>query len=434
MKYSASNPPYVCMQTQSTCYKGTRVQTPVGILWHSTGANNPNLKRYVQPSDDSPTKDQDLAKLGVNTAHNDWNHITRNAGLNAWIGKFADGSVGTVQSMPWDFRPWGCGSGSKGSCNNGWIQFEICEDGLNDANYFNKIYREACELTAYLCKLYNINPNGTVTVNGVKIPTVTCHNDAAKLGFAGNHSDINHWFPKFGKNMATARADVAAILNEAGPTPTPTPATSNPYKEPTTVVKKGTKGEGAKWVQWELREAGFDQAFSYNGKKYGAVEIDGEIGPIGDAAIRSFQSIMKLTVDGMVGPGTRKVMKENTTNIVNPVVQETPKQSVQVQQPVTEQPVVKTNPYKEPTVTIKKGSKGEGVKWMQWELIEAGYGKKFQYNKVKYNPVEVDGQAGDITDAAIRSFQKKSKLTVDGLAGKATRTALKANHEAVADV
>ena len=47
MKYSTSNKPLECMMTNSTCYKGTRTMTVKGILWHSTGANNPNLKRYV---------------------------------------------------------------------------------------------------------------------------------------------------------------------------------------------------------------------------------------------------------------------------------------------------------------------------------------------------------------------------------------------------
>lgn len=107
-----------------------------------------------------------ITLIGKNKYNNDWNHIDHQAGLNAWIGKLADGSVTTLQTMPWDYRPWGCGSGKNGSCNNGWIQFEICEDGLTDANYFNKVYKEACELTAYLCKLYNINPHGTVNVNG----------------------------------------------------------------------------------------------------------------------------------------------------------------------------------------------------------------------------------------------------------------------------
>ena len=49
------------------------------------------------------------------------NHIDREMGVNAWIGKLADGTVTTVQALPWNYRPWGCASGSKGSCNSGWI-------------------------------------------------------------------------------------------------------------------------------------------------------------------------------------------------------------------------------------------------------------------------------------------------------------------------
>lgn len=207
--------PYVCMQTNSTCYKQTRKMTPIGILWHSTGANNPWLSRYVQPTDGSANYDKDIAKIGKNTNGNDWNHIDVSAGLNAWIGKFADGTVGTVQTMPWDYRPWGCASGSNGSCNNGWIQFEICEDNLQDKEYAEKVYSEAVALTAYLCKEYKIKPDGFVKMNGVEVPTITCHNDAAKLGFASDHADINHWFPKIlGRSMAEVRRDVGMAMGE----------------------------------------------------------------------------------------------------------------------------------------------------------------------------------------------------------------------------
>lgn len=207
--------PYVCMQTNSTCYKQTRKMIPVGILWHSTGANNPWLSRYVQPTDGSANYDKDIAKIGKNTNGNDWNHIDVSAGLNAWIGKFADGTVGTVQTMPWDYRPWGCASGSNGSCNNGWIQFEICEDNLQDKEYAEKVYSEAVALTAYLCKEYKIKPDGFVRINGVDVPTITCHNDAAKLGFASDHADINHWFPKIlGRSMAEVRRDVGMAMGE----------------------------------------------------------------------------------------------------------------------------------------------------------------------------------------------------------------------------
>ena len=215
MKYSENNKPLVCMMTQSTCYKGTKKMDVKGVLWHSTGANNPTLKRYVQPDDNAADKEQMISLIGKNSYGNDWNHTEVQAGLNCWIGKLADGTVATVQTMPWIFKPWGCGSGSKGSCNNGWIQFEICEDGLNDAEYFAKVYKEACELTAYLCKMFGIDPNGSVTMNGVKVPTILCHADSHKLGLGSNHGDVLHWFPKFGKSMDTVRADVAALMGTA---------------------------------------------------------------------------------------------------------------------------------------------------------------------------------------------------------------------------
>lgn len=218
MKYTKANPPLVCMQTNSTCYKQTYKMPMVGILWHSTGANNPKLSRYVQPADNDPNRDSLLQLIGKNNYNTDYNHSEQNSGLNAFIGKLADGSVSTIQTMPWDFRPWGCGKGSKGSCNNGWIQFEICEDDLKDLDYARAVYKEACELSAYLCALLGVDPKGYATLQGVAIPTITCHADAHALGFGSNHGDINHWFPKaLGKDMASVRADVAALLESAAP-------------------------------------------------------------------------------------------------------------------------------------------------------------------------------------------------------------------------
>ena len=243
MKYNSSNKPLVCMQTQSTCYKGTSTMTVKGVLWHSTGANNPTLKRYVQPSDTPDSRDTvTLQQIGKNAYGNDWNHIKRQAGLNCWIGKLADGTVTTIQTMPWNYKPWGCGSGSKGSCNNGWIQFEICEDGLTDKQYFDAVYKEACEITAYLCKLYNIDPNGTVTHGGVKVPTILCHYDSYKLGLGSNHGVIDHWFPKHVKSMATARADVAALLAADNSATTETVSVKT-YKVVTEINKYSTASD-----------------------------------------------------------------------------------------------------------------------------------------------------------------------------------------------
>jgi hypothetical protein len=220
MKYNEKNKPLVCMMTKSTCYKGTRKFTPKGVLWHSTGANNPNLKRYVQPDDNAADRAEWLAKLGKNAYANDWNHINREAGLNFWIGKLADGTVAAVQTMPWDFRPWGCGSGSKGSCNDTHIQFEICEDALTDASYFNACYQEACEMTAYLCKMFGIDPKGTISYNGLQVPTIIDHTGSHSLGLGSNHGDVQHWSRRFGKTMDNVRNDVASILAADSAAPT----------------------------------------------------------------------------------------------------------------------------------------------------------------------------------------------------------------------
>ena len=220
MKYNNKNKPTVCMMTNSTCYKGTTKGTPVGVLWHSTGANNPTLKRYVQPSKSDPNYSELMKLIGKNLYNNDWNNIERQAGVNAWIGKLADGSVSTLQALPWDYRPWGCGSGSKGSCNGKtggpfWIQFEICEDSLTDESYFKAAYKEACEFTAYICKTFGIDPKGTVTYNGVSVPTILCHKDSYKLGLGSDHSDVYTWFNKYGKKMSDVRNDVKVLIDEA---------------------------------------------------------------------------------------------------------------------------------------------------------------------------------------------------------------------------
>lgn len=98
-------------------------------------------------------------------------------------------------------RGWHCG----GSGNDTHIGFEICEDGLNDASYFAAVYREAAELCAYLCKEY-----------GLTEKDVICHSEGYKLGIASNHSDVMHWFPRFGKSMDTFRAEVRKLLEDAG--------------------------------------------------------------------------------------------------------------------------------------------------------------------------------------------------------------------------
>ena len=199
--------------TENACYKAGRKITVKGIMVHSTGANNPWLKRYVGPDD---------GLLGKNQYNNHWN--THHPGgrevcVHGFIGKLADGSIATYQTLPWDHRGWHAG----GSANNTHIGFEICEDGLTDATYFAKVYKEAVELCVYLCKQY-----------GLTEKDIICHSEGYRKGVASNHGDVMHWFPKHGKSMDTFRADVknllAAPAEPEAPKVETTPTTEYPEK------------------------------------------------------------------------------------------------------------------------------------------------------------------------------------------------------------
>lgn len=189
-----------CILTNNDCYKAGRTIVPRGVMVHSTGANNPNLKRYVQPDD---------GILGVNANRNDWNRPGVAKCTHAFIGKGKDGSVYTYQTLPWNHRGWHAGAGA----NNTHIAFEICEDGLADGEYFAKVYREAVELTAMMCKMFGLDP----LAEGV----VICHSEGADMGIASGHADVMHWFPKHGKDMDDFRADVAEEMAEKKPTEPP---------------------------------------------------------------------------------------------------------------------------------------------------------------------------------------------------------------------
>lgn len=176
--------------THNDCYLRGRTIRPQGVMVHSTGANNPYLRRYIAPDD---------GRLGTPSSRH-WNQSGVGACVHAMIGKAADGSVAVYQTLPWDMRGWHCGR----SGNDTHIAFEICEDGLTDEGYFRQTYQAAVELTAYLCKRFGLDP----LADGV----VLCHSEGYARGIASNHADVLHWWRKFGVDMDDFRADVAAEM------------------------------------------------------------------------------------------------------------------------------------------------------------------------------------------------------------------------------
>ena len=63
---------------------------------------------------------------------------------------------------------------------------------------------------------------------------------------------------------------------------------------------------------------------------------------------------------------------------------------------------------------LKRGSKGDKVKYLQYKLLSK-----------LYNPGEIDGSFGPKVDNAVRRFQKDNGLVVDGIVGKNTWNKLK---------
>lgn len=110
------------------------------------------------------------------------------------------------------------------------------------------------------------------------------------------------------------------------------------------------------------------------------VEADGTFGPGTEKALKDWQAKKGLSADGVAGPDTFMAM----------------------------------GLYE--LVLLKPGTRGDAVKKLQEKL---GLG--------------ADGQFGSGTERAVRDYQQKNGLTVDGLAGPATLVHMKLFKEITAD-
>jgi hypothetical protein len=122
------------------------------------------------------------------------------------------------------------------------------------------------------------------------------------------------------------------------------------------VLRNGSSGSAVRTLQYMLRASGR------------SVTADGVFGSGTESAVRSYQSAHGLTVDGVVG--------NNTWYSILPV--------------------------------LREGSSGEAVQGLQRELVDAGYS------------LTVDGSFGPATNTAVRSYQSKVGLVVDGVVGNNT--------------
>lgn len=175
----------------NACFQEGKKMKPKGIMIHSTGCNNPNLRRYVGPDD---------GILGKNIYNNHWNNAYPGGKAiccHAFIGKDKNGEIRTYKILPWNMVAWHCG----GKANQTHIGIEICEN-TTDTEHYRETFREAVEVAAYLCKIWEIEPKNIIS-----------HKEGHAKGLASNHGDPEHWWAKYYMTMEGFRSEVTRELN-----------------------------------------------------------------------------------------------------------------------------------------------------------------------------------------------------------------------------
>jgi len=169
-----------------------------------------------------------------------------------------------------------------------------------------------------------------------------------------------------------------------------------------TTIQYGMEGERVRMLQQALDALGFDVG-----------KVDGDFGSATYLAVKAFQKHQGLTVDGKAGKLTltrlESFFDENGNCTSGPIV--------------TTPPVQEQGPsYGMPTRTLRFGMAGEDVRYTQQRLAE-----------LKYFTQAANGQFDSVTLTAVKAFQSKNALSVDGAVGPKTIAALFSDDAIAAD-
>jgi len=144
-----------------------------------------------------------------------------------------------------------------------------------------------------------------------------------------------------------------------------------PTTEAPKYYRNGDKDEEIINIQQRLMDLGYmdpDEPTAY-------------FGNVTERSVKRFQKIHELEDDGVIGPESYEIlMSENAKYYA-----------------------------------AKKGDSGADIEGIQWRLYQLGYIASLDY---------VTGNFGDKTEEAVKLFQEKNKLTVDGTVGRQTQNLL----------
>lgn len=168
---------------------------------------------------------------------------------------------------------------------------------------------------------------------------------------------------KFIEDIAVAHADgIVAALNIKKSKPSSAPKKKSSSKS--NLIRRGDRGKDVEAIQRTLKNFGYD---------IGRSGVDGIFGERTEQAVKDFQRDEQISVDGIVGPKTRKAF-ENRKKYPGRLLR-----------------------YRKPYL------RGKDVRAVQRKV-----------------GVKVDGLYGEKTRRAVRSYQKNNNLAIDGIVGPKT--------------
>ncbi len=163
--------------------------------------------------------------------------------------------------------------------------------------------------------------------------------------------------------------------------------TPNAY--PGTALRQGDEGQNVRLVQFWLKIARTVYTALNN------PTVDGQFGAATKRAVEAFQRYFGLTADGVVGRTTWNKLREVYTDIANDLLAEGLRPG-------------------EFSGVLRRGASGRAVRELQYYLY-----LMHTYN-LSLPSVNIDGNFGAATEAAVRAFQRSAGLTSDGVVGRAT--------------
>lgn len=254
--------------------------------------------------------------------------------------------------------------------NDAAIAVELAWGGGID---FAEAYDRYVWYFAYLGHQYHLNPLTDIVAHSRLDPTRRSdpQNALSRYGITWSEfiSDVNYYYEHFYDNVEGTASEIE------GPKVEEAPHTKVKGITTPSILSYGDEGQAVKRVQELLIEAGMDLS------EYGA---DGIYGQETTAAVRAFQRKYGLLVDGIVGPVTLGKLRQVASNPGS--------------RPNQNRPV---RPYPGHFITI--GDRGQDVRAIQRAVN-----------------VKPDGIFGPITEEAVRDYQRRHDLAVDGIVGPNT--------------